>query len=391
MDEKEYYLCKDCCKDIYLKNYVEENIDSSETCSICYTKKKTLNISNSSISEFCRFLIRYHYPEYEYNSHWGGEELPSQFFSENPIISHHFVEDANDKDMRNEEIDEFLNQLFDLENYNSKIELYYGHDANGRNLWATSIKKEKSAIWDYYKRQLLIQNYFHLEEGAKNSFSTLLENLKFTLKADKTFYRARIGYTEKVEDVSLGYNTFKIKIPYSGSQLSSPPILKTTAGRANRQGVAFLYLASDEETALGEIRPHPGHYVSVGQFKNTDNLLLADLRFVDLVKYYNDNEQLKLFKLLKDLSDELSIPILPDEKENYLVTQFISDIIRQIGFDGILFNSSVSKGYNLVAFDPSKFVNLEDQSKLVKINSVNFKYAPIEYERDGFFDILIEK
>ena len=150
-------------------------------------------------------------------------------------------------------------------------------------------------------------------------------------------------------------------------------------------------MASTKETAIGEVRPHPGHYVSVSEFKNTEKLHVADLRLIDLTKYFDDEKLLESFKLLRDLSDELSIPILPEEKENYLVTQFITDIIRQLGFDGIMFNSSVSDGYNLVAFDPSKFSNKNLNSTLLKISAVKFDFKPIEYLRDNWMDNLNEK
>ncbi|SDX75741.1 RES family NAD+ phosphorylase [Flavobacterium degerlachei] len=388
MVEKTHYLCSNCAVDKYLKFYIENNSDSDEICSICTLENKTINVTEGTIiNDLCRFLIRYHYPEYEYNSHWGGEELPLLFYSENYIISNKF-EKQNEREF---EIENFLYDLFDLNNFESEIDIYCGHYDGERNLFAEAIKNEKSHTWRHYKKELLNKNYYHLEEEAKKTFTRLLEDLKFNLNIRQTFNRARIGYSEKIEEIGFGLNSFSTKIPYSKEQLSSPPILKTTAGRANRQGVAFLYLASNQETAMGEIRPHPGHYVSVGEFQNIENLMLADLRFVDLVKYFNDNKQLQLFKILKDLSEELSIPILPEEKENYLVTQFISDIIRQIGFDGILFNSSVSNGYNLVAFEPSKFAYVDDSSKLLKITSINFECKEVEYETDNFLDFKNEK
>ena len=93
---------------------------------------------------------------------------------------------------------------------------------------------------------------------------------------------------------------------------------------------------------------------------------------------------------MRDISEELSIPILPEEKENYLVTQFISDIIRQIGFDGILFNSSLSDGYNLVAFNNDKFSFISSSQSLIKIKKVEFKYKPIIYMIDSFMENVKE-
>ncbi len=385
-ETKTFYLCAECSKDIYLKNYVKVNAKSKASCTICLNEVRTLNISvDTEIVDFCRFLIRYHFPEYDYNTHWGGDDLPQQFYSDNPIISHQFA----DLDNRDIEVEEFLYELFDINNYDSKIDLYYGHDESGRGLFPEAIKNEKSNTWRAYKTELRNKNFFLLEDEAKKTFSKLLDDLTIKLNSGENYFRARIGYKEKKEEV--GISSVTIKVPFSNDELSSPPVLKAKAGRANRQGVAFLYLASDSKTALGEIRPHPGHYVSIGEFTSKKKLTVADLRFIDLMKFYRDDKKLQLFKLLKDLSEELSIPILPEEQENYLVTQFISDVIRQLGFDGILFNSSVSSGHNLVAFNADNFVFKTGSSNLIKIISVEFGYKATEYHIDSFLERAIEK
>ena len=380
-----FYLCSDCSKDIYLKNYIQQHSKSKNSCTICQQDKLTIDISSDSLLRtFCRFLIRFHFPEYEYNTHWGGVDLPKTFYHENPIISEKF----SNVELRDGEIDEFLNELFDLGNSKSQIELYYGRDITGRGLFPEAIKNEKSDSWKRYKSQLIERNFFLLESEAKSTFVKLLDDLKYELKSGNSYFRARIGYKEREEEI--GVSKVMIKISFSDNELSSPPILKAKAGRANRQGVSFLYLASDEETAVGEIRPHPGHYVSSGEFFANIDLHIADFRFIDLVKYFRDENKLQMFKLLKDLSNELSVPILPEEQGNYLVTQFISDIIRQLGFDGIMFNSSVSSGHNLVVFNSENFSFKTGSSKLVKITSLKFNLKPIEYQKDFFLERAIE-
>ncbi|MFM6831522.1 MAG: RES domain-containing protein [Novosphingobium sp.] len=62
--------------------------------------------------------------------------------------------------------------------------------------------------------------------------------------------------------------------PYNGVEIGASP--KTGHGRLNREGEPVLYLVSKAHTALAEIRPYPGHYVSVGGFKTLADLKLAD-------------------------------------------------------------------------------------------------------------------
>ena len=88
--EEDYYICSDCAKDIYLKKYISDNSSNqSDPCTICLTNYKAVKITgNNDLIRFCRFLIRYHLPEYIYNSKWGGENFPEPFLEENDIINH---------------------------------------------------------------------------------------------------------------------------------------------------------------------------------------------------------------------------------------------------------------------------------------------------------------
>lgn len=85
------------------------------------------------------------------------------------------------------------------------------------------------------------------------------------------------------------------------------------------------------------------------------------------------------------------MPIPPEYRGNYNVTQFISDIIRNLGYDGIAFNSSISKGYNLVIFDPNNFRFMEESGELLKVTALKYESKPLEYDLDYFMDRLNEK
>lgn len=388
MQPKCFYLCQSCIKDKFLKNFFLQQQLITQKCSICLQSKQVVNVSeNKQFQEFARFLIRYHFPEYEYNHHFGGDDLPHLFYSENPIISHDFADPKNDS--RDPEIEDFLYDLFDLHNFDNEVELYAGNYEGTRMLFPNPIKEEKSKLWEKYKQHLKRHNYFLIEDEARKALNEILEQFKIVFRAGLFYWRARIGYKEVSKTITI--TAVKLKTAYTNESIGAPPAIKATAGRANRQGVSFLYLASDKETALGEVRPHPGHYVSLGRFKSLKDLTLADLRFVDLAKFYKDEKTLETFKLIRDLGDELSLAILPEEKENYLITQFISDIIRQLGFDGILFNSSVSNGHNLVVFNSDNFEYVDESGELVKILTVEFKYKLTEYHIDGFLEKAIEK
>ena len=55
------------------------------------------------------------------------------------------------------------------------------------------------------------------------------------------------------------------------------------------------------------------------------------------------------------LGKELSKPIIPREANlEYLSSQYLCELIKQIGFHGIIYKSSVSAGNNYVIFNDEK-------------------------------------
>lgn len=389
MEEENFYLCYNCAKDIYLKEYIQEKAATQvNTCTICKKEYVSININqNIKLTKFCRFLIRFHMSEHIYNSHWGGVDFPLPFFEENDIISHLFA----DKDKRGEEIEDFINCLFDL-NSPTYDDLYYGRDEVGRGLFYGADKEKKSFIWKQYKTKLKERNYYLFIEDAKKQFQDFFSDSKYIVPIKSTFYRARIGFSiKKNEDEMSDFLNIEIKTPYECDEISSPPVIFAKAGRLNRQGCSYLYLASQKEVAIGEVRPNPGNYISVAQFKNNIPLTVVDFRFTNLLECFDDKNKLNIFYFIRDIANELSKTVLPEEQEQYLVTQFISDVIRDMGYDGILYKSSIADGYNLLVFDSSKLAYLEKSSELLKIKKLTYDVELVEYALDGFTDLPIEK
>jgi len=125
------------------------------------------------------------------------------------------------------------------------------------------------------------------------------------------------------------------------------------ASRANRSGEYSIYLAESEETAVGEIRQTVGSSVSVGEFLSSSDLMIVDLcqssappnPFVTR----NLTWVLDLLNLYRAVAAIMSKPA-QDEQE-YLATQFLADVARAVGYDGIRYPSAVNPtGRNIVLF-----------------------------------------
>jgi hypothetical protein len=105
------------------------------------------------------------------------------------------------------------------------------------------------------------------------------------------------------------------------------------------------------------VRPHPGHFLSVGEFECREDIKIASLD-ADMQLAGNERE-LELFHFLYSADQLMATPVLPEETASYSITQLIADCFRQKGFEGVSFKSSISVGKNLCVFKPELFMPLK--------------------------------
>lgn len=145
---------------------------------------------------------------------------------------------------------------------------------------------------------------------------------------------------------------------FSSNFMGAPPPDKARAGRANAAGVPFLYVSSDEATALAEVRAEPGDWVTVAKVeiprKGSWVLDLSrDVRIIDPFAHMDLDEALMVREFLQDFAYELSRPVRArDQATEYVSPQAISTYFRERGYSGVVFPSSLSSGTNAVFFDP---------------------------------------
>jgi len=201
--------------------------------------------------------------------------------------------------------------------------------------------------WFTFTEELKHKNRF-LPDGAPKmdlfvKFGPLLGvNIK---KGTQIFYRARINDEGR---------QFLLK------EMKKPPQKKSLNGRANPIGISYLYVASTPETAIAEVRGHKGESVTVLDFTATKDLTLFDLRdpkntispfeWLDEIEFvYNHMPYLTL------LGDELAKPVIPSKAHlDYLSSQYLCEMIKKIGFHGIIYKSSISDGHNYVIFTDNR-------------------------------------
>ncbi|WRP05655.1 RES domain-containing protein [Rossellomorea aquimaris] len=218
-------------------------------------------------------------------------------------------------------------------------------------------------IWETFKKELKQTNRFFPNTHAEvfnNNFEDVLQKRQTYLAKGLTLYRARLGVQPKEK------------------MLAPPPDL-ARPGRANPSGISYLYCANDEPSCVAEIRPWKGAKITVAQIELQKELLVMDLNKGQLSPFLFDSpyEVLEIDKLLTYFSEELSTPVEPDKSESeYLPTQYITELIKSKGYDGILFKSAMGKGFNVVIFNNNK-VKVKD-TRILKVNNIAYEYESSE-------------
>ncbi len=209
------------------------------------------------------------------------------------------------------------------------------------------IIKPLQISWEKLADEIKTTNRFHIQNTLDlEKLQELLNRYKKPINKGKKFYRARISNKEG----------------FGKSEMLNPPAVKAKAGRANPTGISYLYLADQIKTTLYEARASLFDYVTVGEFRAKEDIKVINLRgdTYDPV-LLAEQEELEDFLIhlpfITTLETNLSKPRRRSDNElDYLPTQYLSEFIKSIGFDGVEFQSSLfSGGYNLAIFTPDKF------------------------------------
>ena len=128
-------------------------------------------------------------------------------------------------------------------------------------------------------------------------------------------------------------------------------------GRVNPKAIPFLYLATDKETAMAEVRPWIKSYVSVGLFKILRDLVLVNCSVEHATHawlgYMHEPDPPEREKVVwADIDRAFSQPMTTDESSaDYAPTQILAEAFRSHGYDGVVYKSLLGKGFNVALFD----------------------------------------
>lgn len=198
---------------------------------------------------------------------------------------------------------------------------------------------------------------------------------KFLVCLEKTYHLRSIFYRARICTATTGFPI---------AEMGAPPVDKTQGGRANAEGIRILYLANKAETTFYETRASMFDYVTVGAFELQKTSRVVNLAAIDsispfigdrfgfdFVQYAVNHRHLKMIAL--EISRSMR---KQDSLLDYVPTQYISDFIKALGFDGIEYISTMhSEGVNVAFFDVDSLncINVETH----RVNTIAYSHATI--------------
>ncbi|WP_324743010.1 RES family NAD+ phosphorylase [Pseudomonas veronii] len=364
-------ICIRCVKDSSLKQLINDEGSLGE-CSLCSSNELVLDAESRRFFQLTKALVRFHYSEWDYNHHWGGNGYASLFYGQD---NRFFDEGRSKSDDAYEEIVLSITDGAVYEEYDKGISVFSGYDSDGQqNMLLQSISSDLNQSILTIAERLKKENHFNLESQVKDILEEYRVVGTTSIPVDNLLYRARVGFKERKRNISLGFEAEFHYVPHVGSDIGAPPPNLAMGGRVNRPGVSFLYCATDKHTAISEVRPHPGDRVSLAELRTNRNLSVFDLSDNKLHYFCDSDEALDKYRAFNTLGVLINKAIPPSERTHYSMTQLIADCIRQIGFDGIIFNSTVGSGKNIVIFDESLVDQIQSNADIVLISEVKYEY-----------------
>lgn len=236
--------------------------------------------------------------------------------------------------------------------------------------------KSWRGFWEFEYAVKNRTRYVHAAEveAFLNTVLQTTEKRVEVLAPEQILWRAQLGCDwepiyeegEYIDDNPTPHPPQRMK-PLSG---------RASEGRANPKGLPYLYLATNRDTALAEVRPWIGSFISVGQFKTLRELRLVNctteqksLRF-----YFKEpSAEKREESVWADIDRAFAKPVSPsDDIADYVPTQIIAELFKADNFDGVAYRSSLGDGHNVALFDL-------DMAELVscflfQVESISFEF-----------------
>jgi hypothetical protein len=236
--------------------------------------------------------------------------------------------------------------------------------------------KEFKSWKSYHQFKLSVtrHNRYIFNSDVKDFLQTVLETGKSRIeiiKEGSILWRSQLG-CDNENDNPCAFEPERMK----------PSIDSACEGRANPKGIPYLYLSTHYKTAMSEVRPWVGSYLSLAKFKLSRNVRLVNCTSDSngtRIYLQEPTPEKREISVWKDIDTAFSMPVsLNDTTADYAPTQIIAELFKNNGFDGIAYRSSLGEGHNIMLFS----LDIADQ---VDRTLCNFTRIPRAVHGDEWF------
>ena len=194
------------------------------------------------------------------------------------------------------------------------------------------------------------------------------------LSVTATLYRAVIGGFRNDEDELE---------PLSAERVAGPrPEHCRSGGRVNPPGIPVLYTSTSLTTAIAEVRPWMGGAVTVARMHPTRSLRVVDLSPRRTIK--SDQLTPEVLDVIETVGARMAEPVDPANGEiDYVPTQYVAELIKIAGYDGVRVKSALGAGRNVILFDTG-FASIADRH-LYRVDRIGYRVSRRDPEHEiGF-------
>lgn len=367
--------CARCFKDSRLKSIIGRR-GSAGDCDYCGAMDVRV-IEPAELNDFFEPLIR-PYQQVEEGTHFiaaldeeaDGQPLDELLDEDNPgLFSEHLT-----SEQRQSLVQDLINAI---DGYDPREGFYRSvgdfWTRPGNEIWAGAEEeyfRSAPARWTRFVEEIVGHRRFIRDDPPADhdpaSWLTgaALTSLTRRLQTRTRLFRAVIGGARRETDGEL--------MPHPPERLSGPkPEHCRTGGRVNPPGIPVLYTSTSIKTAIAEVRPWIGGPVSVATMRP-----IRPLRLVDLSPRRTGKKVAgvtpDVLDIIETIGARMAEPIDPAASEiHYVPTQYVAELIRVAGYDGIRVQSALGKGRNVILFNTDD-ARVEDVH-LYRVNRVTYE------------------
>jgi hypothetical protein len=200
------------------------------------------------------------------------------------------------------------------------------------------------------------------------------------LPTGSTPWRAQVGC--EMLDAAFDY----IEVPFPADRMKPPAhwrtLGKSSEGRTNPTGIPFLYTATSEHIAISEVKPSPGHFVTVAELRTSKALRIVNVttdeeKIRNIIHLKEPEGPKRELAVWRDIDRAFSEPVaMSADRADYASTQILAELFRKNGFDGIAYRSAFGDGHNIAFFNP-------DVAEVVACQLYAVTGTDVRYSRRG--------